>query len=66
MENVNYIKERIDKLYDELSKSAATFTYKPHEIEKIKRNIYNLQDCCKHEFVNGICKYCRKEKQNVN
>lgn len=60
------IKERIDYLYNELRKTAATFIYKPDDIIKIKECIYDLQDQCNHEYKNGRCIYCRKEEHNVN
>ena len=60
------IKERTDYLYNELRKTAATFIYKPDEINKIKQCIYDLQDQCNHEYINGKCIYCRKEENNVN
>ena len=58
----NNIKEQIDDLYEKLAKSAATFIYKPDEIRKIKQNIFELQDKCNHNFINGKCIYCRKEE----
>ena len=61
MENVD-IKTEIDFLFQKLAESAATFVYKPNEIQMIKNNIYALQENCKHEFVNGKCIYCRKEE----
>ena len=60
------IKERIDYLYKELRQTAATFVYKPDEIEKIKKCIFDLQDQCNHEYQNGRCIYCRKEKENAD
>jgi len=62
MENAEYIKKEIDKLYRQLRESAMTFIYKPHEIEEIKNNIFNLQKQCDHKFENGKCIYCRKEE----
>ena len=60
------IKERIDYLYNQLRETAATFIYKPNEIEKIKQGIYELQNKCNHKYENGRCIYCRKEEKNVN
>lgn len=60
------IKERIDYLYTQLRNSAATFIYKPDEINKIKQCIYELQDQCNHKYENKRCIYCRKEENNVN
>ena len=60
------IKGRIDYLYTELRQTAATFIYKPDEIEKIKQCIFELQDQCNHEYQNGRCIYCRKEKEDVD
>ena len=62
MANVNYIREEIDNLYDQLVKSAATFIYKPAEIKQIKEKIFKLQSKCPHEFENGKCIYCRKDE----
>ena len=55
MENVNFIKQEIDSLYDKLIKSAATFIYKPNEIKEIKERIFKLQNNCPHEYKNGKC-----------
>lgn len=60
MVNVNFIKQEIDNLYDELINSSATFIYKPNEIKEIKNKIFELQEKCPHEFKNGKCIYCRK------
>lgn len=60
------IKERVDYLYSKLRETAATFVYKPDEINKIKHCIYELQDQCNHEYKNGRCIYCRKDKENAN
>lgn len=56
------LKKETDNLYEKLQKSAATFILKPHEIEEIRERIFELQDKCNHEFVNGKCIYCRKEE----
>ena len=56
------LRNKIDELYEQLQKSAATFILKPNEIKKIRENIYTLQNQCDHEFVNGKCIYCRKEE----
>jgi len=63
MENVNFIKQEIDSLYDKLVKSAATFVYKPNEIKEIKDRIFKLQNNCPHEYKNGKCIYCRKDEE---
>ena len=60
------IKKRIDYLYTELRKTAATFVYKPDEIETIKKCIFDLQNQCNHEYENGRCIYCRKEEHNAD
>ena len=60
------IKERVDYLYSKLRETAATFVYKPDEINKIKHCIYELQDQCNHEYKNGRCIYCRKDEENAN
>lgn len=56
------LRNKINSLYEQLQQSAATFILKPKEIEKIRENIYSLQEECKHEFKNGKCIYCRKEE----
>ena len=74
MENANIIhhsndltiKQQIDNLYQKLAESAITFVYKPGEIEKIRQNIFELQNKCNHEYKNGKCIYCRKDEKNVN
>lgn len=65
MENAN-IKQQIDGLYEKLTESVKTFVYKPDEITKIRKNIFELQNKCFHEYVNGKCIYCRKEQENVD
>lgn len=65
MENVS-IKKQIDELYEKLIKSAATFIYNPDEINKIRQDIFELQNKCHHYFKNGECIYCRKEQGNVD
>ena len=74
MENVNIthhpddltIKQQIDNLYQKLAESAMTFVYKPDEIEKIRQNIFELQNKCLHEYVDGKCIYCRRVQGNVD
>ena len=56
------LKDEIDILYNQLTKSAATFVLKPNEIKQIKQNIFELQNKCNHKFENGKCIYCRKEE----
>jgi len=65
MENVS-IKQQIDNLYEKLAQSAMTFIYKPDEIAKIRENIFELQNKCHHEYVNGKCIYCRKVRGNAD
>lgn len=60
------IKERIEELYKKLYCSAATFVYKPDELEWIRAEIADLQNKCDHTFENGKCVICRKEQNNVN
>lgn len=60
------IKERIEELYKKLYCSAATFVYKPDELEGIRAEIADLQNKCDHTFENGKCVICRKEQNNVN
>ena len=60
------IKQQIDILYEKLTQSAMTFVYKPDEIEKIRNEIFELQDKCYHEYVNGKCIYCRKVQGNAD
>lgn len=62
MENDNYIKQKVDDLFEKLVKSAASFIYKPDEIKRIKEDIYKLQNKCEHKYENGKCIYCRKEE----
>ena len=66
MENVNFVRKQMDFLNKKLKNSAATFTYKPDEIEKIKQQIFDLQERCPHEFENGKCKYCDKGEENAD
>ena len=66
MENHKTIKEQVDNLYEKLIQSAMTFVYKPDEITKIRNDIFELQNKCFHEYVNGKCIYCRKEQGNAN
>lgn len=66
MENDKTIKEQIDKLYEKLTQSAMSFIYKPDEIEKIRQDIFELQEHCFHEYVNGKCIYCRRLQGNVD
>ena len=66
MENVNFIRKQINFLNGKLQASAATFTYKPGEIEEIKNQIFALQERCPHKFENGKCKYCDKGENNAN
>lgn len=66
MENHKTIKEQVDNLYEKLIQSAMTFVYKPDEITKIRNDIFELQNKCFHEYVNGKCIYCRKEQENVD
>ena len=65
MENVS-IKQQIDELYEKLNQSVMTFIYKPDEIAKIRNDIFELQNKCFHEYVNGKCIYCRKGQGNVD
>ena len=60
------IKQKVDALYEKLTKSAATFIYNPEEIGKIRQEIFELQKKCYHEYVNGKCIYCRKEQGNAD
>ena len=60
------VREKIDKLYEQLVRSAATFIYKPDELRKINEQIYELQSKCSHKFENGKCIYCRKEQGNAD
>lgn len=60
------IKERVEELYKKLYYSAATFVYKPDELEAIRAEIADLQSKCKHTFENGKCTICRKEQDNAN
>lgn len=66
MENDKTIKQQVDELYEKLAQSAMTFVYKPDEIEKIRQNIFELQDHCFHKYVNGKCIYCRKGQGNAD
>ena len=60
------IKERIDYLYSQLRKSAATFIYKPDEISKINKEIARLQSECSHVYENNRCIYCGKSEENAD
>ena len=60
------IKEKINWLYNDLARAAATFIYNPDEIKEIKNQIFELQEKCNHEYVNRKCIYCRKEENNVD
>lgn len=60
------IKERIEELYKKLYYSAATFVYKPDELEAIRAEIADLQSKCNHTFENGKCTICRKEQDNAD
>ena len=74
MENANIthhpddltIKQQIDNLYQKLAESAMTFVHKPGEIEKIRQNIFELQNKCFHEYIDGKCIYCRKAQGNAD
>ena len=33
------------------------------EVEKLQNEIAELQSVCKHNYENGFCKYCMKEKK---
>lgn len=58
------IKEQIDKCYQKLAKNfdPITFTLRP-EIESIWQEIEKLQSQCKHQYVNGVCKFCNREEK---
>lgn len=60
------IKNKINDLYNQLQQSAATFIYNPNEIEKIRQDIFKLQEKCFHKYENDKCIYCRKEQGNVD
>jgi len=62
MENGNFIKQKIDELQTKLAMSAATFIYKPNELNNIKNQIFELQNKCEHKFENGKCIYCKKKE----
>lgn len=65
--NNNFIiKQQVDELYDKLIKSSATFIYNPNELNKIRTDIFNLQENCNHKYENGKCIYCRKEQENAD
>ena len=55
----NEIKKRIDELSIEIEQliDPTTFVLNPR-IGEINKEIKELQAQCKHNFVNGICKYC--------
>ena len=50
-------KQQIQNLFD-----PTVFVLKP-EIVQLEQDITELQNQCEHEYVNKVCKYCGKEKQ---
>lgn len=50
-------KEKIDELFD-----PTVFVFNP-EVARLEKEISDLQEMCKHEYENGVCKYCQKEKE---
>ena len=51
------IRERIDannkKIHDALNRFVLT-----DEINRLMKENFDLRTLCKHEFVDGVCKYC--------
>lgn len=33
------------------------------EVEKLQNEIAELRSMCEHDYENGVCKYCMKEKE---
>lgn len=60
------VREKIDKLYKELTQNASTFIYNPDGLKKITQQIFELQNKCHHHFENGECIYCRKAQGNAD
>ena len=46
---------------DELLSGMDVFTFNPR-IAELEKEIEELQDKCQHEFHDGVCAYCGKEK----
>ena len=64
MYNQDYIKEKIDE-NNKIIESLMTpnqFTLN-NTIAKLLKENSNLQKHCKHQFDNGYCIYCYKEKE---
>ena len=59
------IKEKIDALNQELEQlmDPTTFVLNPR-IQEIDKEIKILQHQCRHNFVNGICEFCRRGENN--
>ena len=58
MYNQDYIKEKIDE-NNKIIESLMT----PNTIAKLLKENSDLQKHCKHQFDNGYCIYCYKEKE---
>ena len=59
------IKKRIDELSLEAETlmDPTTFVLNPR-IGEINKEIIELQNKCKHNFVNGVCEYCYRGDSN--
>lgn len=57
------IKEQIDKLNEEVENMATPdiFTLNS-KVAAIMCKINNLQNQCKHNFINGVCEFCYVEE----
>ena len=56
------IKVKIDELNEQLETLIVPGTFVlSKEVKDIQNCITNLQNQCKHNFVNGICEFCYKE-----
>ena len=58
------IKKQIDKLNEEVEAivSPGTFALNP-KVAAIMCKISDLQNQCKHHFVNGACEFCYMEEE---
>jgi hypothetical protein len=50
--------KRMEELFD-----PTTFVLNK-ESKQLEKEIRELQAQCLHEYVNGVCKFCRKEQQH--
>ena len=53
---VQILEAEIEELFD-----SSTFVLNP-QITELENKIKELQEQCEHEYLHGVCKFCRKEE----